>query len=83
MKNPRLTLNQTLVSAFIVVGAIVMSVSAATASAETEQASVPNTATVSQPNGVTVDLTSVVVAALTLGFGYGVLKTFQNSGNSK
>jgi hypothetical protein len=34
-----------------------------------------------QRPGVSVDLTSVVVAALTLGFGYGVLRTFQ--GGSK
>lgn len=80
MKKPQFDLTQTLISTFIFVGVIVIPVEGFASPTEKNQVPLPSTATISQTSGVTVDLTSVVIAALTLGFGYGVLKTFQGGG---
>jgi hypothetical protein len=56
---------------------LIVSMGAIAAPAQSTQSQISE----AQHPGVSVDLTGVVVTALTLGFGYGVLKTFQ--GGSK
>lgn len=86
MKNLHSHFSPIITSVFLVVGAITIptvsfnhSGPLMSARAVTTEAQHSQDAEISY-SGVTINLTAVVVTALVLGFGYGVLKTFQGGG---